>query len=127
MYTFLQEGEFVQLDVEDDNRVGGFVSRYGSGFSDQGAFLDQLFDKGELHGQDIHWITKPIHGTWFEFTGKLERGDGKTPDTDGFYVMKGTLTQFDTDDKKKSSGKARDITMKSFPRDSGIVNPKSKD
>ncbi|MGA8540989.1 MAG: hypothetical protein WB566_15920, partial [Terriglobales bacterium] len=29
MYSFLREGEFVQLTVEDQGNVTGFVSRYG--------------------------------------------------------------------------------------------------
>ena len=43
MYSFLQEGEFVQLTIEDDGRVTGFISRYGDSESDRGAFLDQFF------------------------------------------------------------------------------------
>ena len=49
MYTFLKEGEFVQIDV-DGTRVTGFVSRYGDRDSDKGAFLDHLFKTGELKG-----------------------------------------------------------------------------
>src|SRR5205807_2015987 len=33
MYTFLREGEFVEVDVEPDGRVTGFISRYGDGDS----------------------------------------------------------------------------------------------
>lgn len=29
MYTFLKEGEFLQVTVEDEGHVTGFVSRYG--------------------------------------------------------------------------------------------------
>ena len=29
MYSFLQDGEFVQLTVEDKGNVTGFISRYG--------------------------------------------------------------------------------------------------
>ena len=37
MYSFLQDGEFVQLTIEDTNRVSGFISRYGDLESDQGS------------------------------------------------------------------------------------------
>ena len=50
MYTFLKEGEFVQLTVEDTGQITGFVSRYGDGESDKGAFLDQFFKSGKLTG-----------------------------------------------------------------------------
>jgi hypothetical protein len=36
MYSFLSEGEFVQITVEDQGKVAGFVSRYGDGPSDKG-------------------------------------------------------------------------------------------
>jgi hypothetical protein len=39
MYSFLREGEFVQVTVEA-GRVSGFVSRYGDTESDRGMFLD---------------------------------------------------------------------------------------
>src|SRR5437899_1296583 len=47
MYAFLQDGEFVQVTVEDAGRVTGFVSRYGDLESDRGAFLDQFFKTGK--------------------------------------------------------------------------------
>jgi hypothetical protein len=34
MYSFLKEGEFVQVTVEDAGRVTGFVSRFGDLDSD---------------------------------------------------------------------------------------------
>ncbi len=36
MYSFLQEGEFVQITVEDEGHVTGFISRYGDLDSDKG-------------------------------------------------------------------------------------------
>ena len=50
MYSFLQDGEFVQITVEDEGRVTGFISRYGDSDSDRGAFLDQFFKQGKLDG-----------------------------------------------------------------------------
>src|SRR5580700_8908358 len=35
MYSFLKDGEFVQISVEDQGRVTGFVSRYGDGESEK--------------------------------------------------------------------------------------------
>src|SRR3982074_3248034 len=35
MYSFLKEGEFVQVTVEDGAQLTGFVSRYGNGDSDK--------------------------------------------------------------------------------------------
>ncbi len=46
MYSFLRDGEFVQVTVEDQGRVTGFVSRYGDSESDRGVFLDHFFKSG---------------------------------------------------------------------------------
>lgn len=116
MYTFLRDGEFVQITVEDGN-VSGFVSRFGDRDSDRGAFLDQFFSKASLDGKKLHFTTKPIHGTWFEFAGVISRGEGKTPDKDGYWSIQGTLKQFDLDDNKNLSSKSREVTFKSFPQD----------
>jgi hypothetical protein len=114
MYTFLQEGEFVQIDV-DGTRVTGFVSRYGDLESDKGAFLDHLFKEGDLKGNAIHFVTKPVHGIWYEFQGKVGPGTEKDPNKEGYRVLKGKLTQFTDDEKLKPNAKSRELTMKSFP------------
>jgi hypothetical protein len=117
MYSFLQEGEFVQVTVEDAGKVTGFVSRYGDADSDRGAFLDQFFKLGKLDGNKLSFTTETVHGVWFEFTGTVDHGEGKTPADEAYHVLKGTLTDFRTGPDKKVSSKSRDVTLKSFPQD----------
>ncbi|MGA9898486.1 MAG: hypothetical protein WBQ09_10325 [Terriglobales bacterium] len=117
MYTFLQEGEFVQVTVEDAGKVTGFVSRYGDAGSDRGGFLDQFFKQGKLDGNKLSFTTETVHGVWFEFAGTVDRGEGKTPADEAYHVLKGALTDFRTDADKKVSSKSRDVTFKSFPQD----------
>ncbi|SRR5258706_3823330 len=117
MYTFLREGEFVQITVEDAGHVTGFVSRYGDSESDQGAFLDHFLKQGKLDGHDLSFTTEIVHGTWFEFQGKLDRGPAKTHAQEGYYVLKGTLTEHVTDAAKKVSAKAREVEFRLFPED----------
>ena len=126
MYSFLTEGEFVQIDIDDTHHLTGFVSRYGDLPSDKGSFLDHLITKGDWNGKELSFTTKPVHGVWFEFKGTAGRGDGKTPDAEGYYVLKGTLTQF-TGDEKKATSKSREVTFKSFPQDAMAAPAKSKD
>ena len=162
MYTFLQEGEFVQITVErapmqnvglperseqatprmvmkaepgaNTNvdvgydkpkfekqgidvpaRVTGFVSRFGDLESDKGAFLDHFFTKGALYGSELSFTTKAVHGVWFEFKGKVERGPAKARAEEGFYVIRGTLKRLTTDANKKTTSQSRELIMKSFP------------
>jgi hypothetical protein len=116
MYTFVREGEFVQITVEEGS-LTGFVSRYGQRESDKDAFLDQFFSKGSLEGDRISFTTKAVHGTWYEFAGAINHGEGKTPNAEGYWVIRGTLKQYDEDENKHVSAKSREITFKSFPQD----------
>src|SRR5271155_3500408 len=98
MYTFLREGEFVQLTV-DDGRLSGYVSRFGDSDSDKGQFIDQFFDKTSLQGDRLSFTTKIIHGMWYEFSGTITITSGRKPPEEGYRVIKGTLIQHTSDDK----------------------------
>jgi len=124
MYSFLREGEFVQVTVEDKGHVTGFVSRYGDLESDRGAFLDHFFKQGTLDGSRLTFTTETVHGIWFEFRGTVERGEGKKPGDEAYYLLKGTLTESSTNDAKKTSSHSREVVLKSFPQD---ANPKPQE
>ncbi len=117
MYSFLREGEFVEVNVEPDGRVTGFISRFGEQDSDRGSFLDHIFTKGSLQGSKLSFATRSVHGVSYGFNGTVERGEGKTPSAEAYYVIKGTLTQFTEDKDKKTSAQQREVTFKSFPAD----------
>ena len=117
MYTFLQEGEFVQITVEDEGRVTGFISRYGNSESDRGAFLDQFFKQGKLDGTKLTFTTDTVHGIWYDFTGTVDRGPGKTPADEAYYIVKGTLKEYRTDANKKVTSTSQEVQFKSFPHD----------
>ena len=119
MYTFLKEGEFVQVTVEDDGSVSGFISRFAEGESDKGALLDQFFKSGKLIGNKLNFTTEMVHGVAFDFKGSVERGEGKAPGDDAYFVLKGTLTENVTDVNKKVTAHARDVVLKMFPQDAG--------
>ena len=116
MYSFRQEGEFVQITVEDAGRVTGFVSRYGDGQSDQGAFLNQFFKQGVLDGKKLSFTTETVHGVWFDFKGTVDRGPGKTPSDEAYHILQGTLTEYRTEVNKKVSAKSSNVILKSFPQ-----------
>lgn len=116
MYTFLREGEFVQLTVED-GRLSGYVSRFGDTDSDKGQFIDQFFDKTSLTGDHLTFNTKTVHGVWYDFTGTITTATGKQPAQEGFHVMKGTLIQHATDAKGAEKTVQRQVEFKSFPAD----------
>jgi hypothetical protein len=117
MYSFLRDGEFVQVTVEDQGRVTGLVSRYGDSESDRGVFLDHFFKSGKLEGNQLAFTTETVHGVWFEFHGTIERGEGKNRADEAYYVLKGTLIENTTDEAKKTSSHSLEVALKSFPQD----------
>jgi len=118
MYTFLKEGEYLQITVEDAGQVTGFISRFDEGGSEKGNFVDQFFKTGKLDGGKLNFTTKPANNVWFEFSGTAQRGDGQTPADDAFYVLKGTLTENTAGPDKKVTSRPQDVTFKMFPQES---------
>ena len=116
-YSFLRDGEFVQVTVEDHGRVTGFVSRFGDSESDRGVFLDHFFKSGNLDANQLAFTTDTVHGISFEFRGTVERGEGKSRGDEAYYVLKGTLVENTTDEAKKTSSRSLGVALKSFPQD----------
>jgi hypothetical protein len=118
LYSFLRDGEFLQITVEDKGKVSGFISRYGDSDSDKEAFLDQFFASGKLDQNHLSFTTQHVHEIWFTFEGVVERGPGKAPEDEAYYVLRGTLTRFRSDEQKSASQESHQVEFKSFPRDS---------
>ena len=116
MYSFLRDGEFVQVTVEDHGNVIGFVSRYADKEGDSG-FVDHFFKSGKLDGNQLAFATETVHGVSFEFRGTVERGEGKSRGDEAYYVLKGTLAENTTDEAKKTSSRTQEVALKSFPQD----------
>jgi hypothetical protein len=118
MYSFLREGEFIQVTVEEQGKVSGFISRFGDSDTDKNEFLDQFFESGKLESSHLTFTTKNVHGTWFTFDGTVGRGTGKKPDQEGYYVIRGSLNRFRSNaDNKNTTQDSRRVEFKSFPRD----------
>jgi len=116
MYSFLREGEFVQVTVED-GRVSGYVSRFGDSDSDKGQFIDQFFDKASLNGDRLSFDTKTVHGVWYAFNGVITVTPGKQPGQENYRIIKGTLIQHLTDANHAERVNERAVEFRSFPQD----------
>ncbi len=153
MYSFLREGEFLQINIHRavvistqpdaadqqspdqelysqkraSEEVTGFISRYGDLESDRGAFLDQFIDKGRLDHNRLTFTTRPLHGIWYHFEGIVERGKAKTSNEEGYYVLRGTLTEYKRDADKQSQAQSREVEFKSFPQDVSNATPHKRD
>jgi hypothetical protein len=117
MYTFRKEGEFVQLTVEDNGNVTGFISRFRESESDKSAFLDQFFKTAKLDGNKLSFSTAVVQGVSFDFKGSVVRGEGKNPGDEAYFVLQGTLTENASDANKKVTSHSQDVAFKMFPQD----------
>jgi hypothetical protein len=124
MYSFLSEGEFVQITLEP-NDVSGYISRKGDLESDRGAFLDQFFDVASVKDHDVAFTTKSLHGVRFEFKGRFDRGPANTRQQDGYYVIRGSLTEYlPAANSKGISSRSRQVEFKLLAQPA--VNEKDK-
>jgi hypothetical protein len=115
MYSFEKDGEFVQITIEENGKVSGFISRFGDSGADKGTFLDQFFKSGKIDGPRLSFTTESVHGIWFTFEGSFSRGPAKNSDDEGYYILRGKLTRFTTDANTKTTSQDRQVELRSFP------------
>jgi len=116
LYSFLHEGEFVQIEV-NDGKVTGLVSHFKDEDPEKAEFVDQFFEEAKLNGTTLTFQTKVADGMWFEFSGTLERGPAKTASDESYWIVRGTVIEHHTGADGKSSEKKHSVNLKSFPQD----------
>ena len=128
MYSFLKEGEFLQINLEK-TAVTGYISRRGDSDSDNGVFMDQFFAQADVQDHAVSFTTRQLHGMWYEFKGKFDRGSAKTKADDGYYVLRGTLKELSTNADKSIATKSREVEFKLLaqPPDDSDTAPPPKD
>lgn len=124
MYSFLRDGEFVQITVEDQGRTIGFVSRYADP-GGEGGFVNHFFKSGNIDGNRLAFSTETVNGVSFDFRGTIERGDGTNRADEGYYLIKGSLTE-NTNHTTKNTSSITSVTFKSFPKDAAPTPAQKK-
>jgi hypothetical protein len=115
-YSFLREGEYVQITVEN-GKLSGYLSRFGDADSDKGQFINQFFDKTTLEGNRLTFDTKIVHGIAYDFSGVVSTTPGKKPGEEGYRVIRGKLIEHTTDENRKEKTMQRQVEFKSFPEE----------
>jgi len=119
-YSFLQDGEDLQLDFTE-GRVDGYITRFGDSESDRDTLLNHYLAKASLAGDKLTFTSKPVHAVWYEFTGTIGRGPVKTKAEDGYYQIVGTLIEHRQKNGKEESARQRQVTFKLFADDTAPV------
>ncbi len=92
-YT-LGSGEFVDVELQPD-RLTGYITRLGDRESDEGTPLTFFFTTSRLSGQRFSFTTRQVHGVWFSFEGTIVRGNARSRDQQGYYLLEGRLVLHD--------------------------------
>jgi hypothetical protein len=116
LYSFVRGGETLQVSVQPDHSVTGYVSRLSDGDGDRGQMLDMMFEKASLNGDLFEFKTKKVHGEWFEFKGHVQRGKAASRDEEGYFVIRGALTSVKEDVNGKLTPLASQVEFTSFPQ-----------
>jgi len=119
MYSFLRDGEFLQLAVEKDGVVSGVISRYGDEASDKGSFLNQFIKKGQLKDGKLAFTSDTVHAVWWEFAGEVMRGAAPSSADEGYWLLRGKLVRHETQQDKSDRARNFDVELKSFPAEMG--------
>jgi hypothetical protein len=122
LYSVVHEGEFVQIEVTD-GRVTGVISRFKDEDPEKAQFVDQYFDSAKLEGANFSFRTKALDGISFEFSGVVERGPGKDPSEESYWVIRGRLIERRSASDGKVVEKTHELALKSFPQDAGPEPP----
>jgi hypothetical protein len=108
-YMLGPPGELIEITIQFGD-LSGYISRQGDGYSDSGTPLTFFFEQTALHGQDLSFGTRQVHGIWYSFQGTIARGQGKTREEDGYYLLIGELIEHDVANKTEMR---RSVSLKS--------------
>ena len=113
-YSFLHEGELLELNLQEGHLIGD-IQRFGESDSDRGVLLTHFFDNATVTSDRLEFATKTVHAVYYEFSGRIERGEGKSRADEDYYRIVGTLTEYSSDAAKNTSARKREVTFKSSP------------
>jgi hypothetical protein len=91
-YDFDHRNESIEIDI-GGNKLTGYISRLGDAETDSNTPLTFFFDRTSVVGNQIQFQTRVVHGVWYSFHGTILRGDGKTREDEGYYVLHGSLQE----------------------------------
>jgi hypothetical protein len=105
-YELDKDGSVVQITIEN-GRLSGYVTKM-----EQGSALTLFFLHTSIHGGQITFTTKAVHGVSYSFDGNVVRGEKAVAASEtGFYRLVGEMTEHSS----AGAGTAR-VSLQSTPR-----------
>jgi hypothetical protein len=107
-------GEGIEMILNgqgSDCRLQGYLTRLGDGESDGGATLTYFFQKTSVSPDQLQFTTRTVHGVWWSFSGRIDRGSVPQPSQKGYYFLNGMLVEhFDSGESQ-----ARRVSLPLLP------------
>lgn len=95
-YLLGQPGEVIEIILEPQGRLTGYISVFGNRDSDRGTPLTFLFHHTSVAGEQFSFETATVHGVWYSFSGSIRKGEVQSRAEEGFYRLTGTMEEHDT-------------------------------
>lgn len=101
-YEFDHLNESIELDI-GRKKVSGYITRLGDAETDSNTPLTFFFDHASVHGSQLQFQTRVVHGIWYSFRGTIVRGKGQTRNDEGYYVLRGIFQEHHPQDQDEKS------------------------
>ncbi|HEY0785320.1 MAG TPA: hypothetical protein VGD62_05570 [Acidobacteriaceae bacterium] len=91
-YRWREPGEVIELYVEDGFLRGYLTRRSERGDPASTPLTFSFVPEGTgASGDLLRFTTQRIHGEWYSFEGRVERGEALSSRQEGYYLLTGTL------------------------------------
>lgn len=94
-YNLGQPGEVIQIILEQQGHLTGYISILGDHDSDRGTPLTFMFHHTSVSGEQVQFATGTVHGVWYGFHGSILRGAARSHSEEGYYRLTGVLEEHD--------------------------------
>lgn len=101
-YEFDHLNESIELDI-GRKKISGYITRLGDAETDSNTPLTFFFDHASVHGSQLQFQTRVVHGIWYSFRGTIVRGKGQTRNDEGYYVLHGIFQEHHPQDQDEKS------------------------
>jgi hypothetical protein len=111
-YTFGHELDLLEIDLEPNRGVTGYITLLGGKGPDKNAPLAFFFTRTRVGGDNVYFLTQQIHRVSYEFNGTLRQSPPKDHTLDVDYSLVGTLTVHHYSESGADQKQSKTVTFK---------------
>ena len=113
-YAFLGEEDLLAI-IDEDGMLNGYIEVIQEDEEESSDFFSYTLAHGAREGTRVEFKTIKIHGLYYRFTGRVEKGKPRNPNHAGFLRLVGTVEIVRRDPATgKEMSELRDVVLKSM-------------